>query len=85
MNSAHSLKQQLAANAHRSWARWTTHLLNQCQTNSDGSITIPASSVLQWKRQIATSYEDLTLDEQSSDEREADLIIDILNTGNIDT
>ena len=75
-----STRQKLASNAHRSWARWTTHLLNQCHTNNDGSMTIPASAVLRWRRQIETSYEDLTAEEKASDEREADLIIDILHT-----
>jgi len=67
----------LAANAHNAWARWTNYLLNQCSLNDDGSMTIPAASVKRWKQQIATNYDDLTVEEQVSDIRESDLILQI--------
>lgn len=69
------LKTSLAANAHDAWSRWTTHLLNQCSANEDGSLTIPASSVQRWERQIATPYDRLTDQEQASDLAEAELIL----------
>ena len=72
------LKIALAVNAHDAWSRWTTHLLNQCSSNEDGSMTIPSAAVERWKRQIATPYNCLTDQEQASDLREADLILQIV-------
>lgn len=72
------LRNILAANAHDAWSRWTTHLFAQCSTNEDGSLTIPPASVQRWKCQIATTYDRLSAEEQSSDLREADLILQIL-------
>jgi hypothetical protein len=41
-------------------------------------MTIPADAVQRWKRQMATPYDLLTEQEQASDLREADLILQIV-------
>lgn len=76
-------RELLAANAHDAWGRWTEHLLEQCDTNIDGSLVIPDKVSNRWRRLIATPYEQLTEQEKASDRVEADLILEILqnNTG----
>ncbi|HIB8541889.1 TPA: hypothetical protein ACWX5B_000300 [Stenotrophomonas maltophilia] len=61
------LVEQLASIEHERWAHWQAYLHKQGQRQNDGSIVLPAELVSRWERQIATSYAELTPDEQSSD------------------
>lgn len=63
--------ERLANLAHITWSNWMKWVFELSTENDDGSITIPASSVERWKRQIATSYENLTEPEKNSDRLEA--------------
>ena len=66
------LKEQLAAIEHQRWADWQRWMHEQCQRNADGSLTIPATLVERWERQIATPYEALTEREKNSDREQVD-------------
>lgn len=72
------LRCSLADYAHRAWSGWMKYLFSKSRRNMDGSVTIPASLVNRWSRQVATSFADLPLQEQQSDLLEADTIITVL-------
>lgn len=57
----------LAALEHERWSHWQRYLHEQCESNSDGSLTIPAELVTRWKRQMSTPYQLLTEKEKNSD------------------
>lgn len=67
MTAPEVLKEELAAIEHLRWAGWQEYLHSVCISNDDGSLTIPASYVQRWRRQIATPYEELSHDEQQMD------------------
>jgi hypothetical protein len=45
---------------------------------ADGSWLMPAEKVVRWQRQLATTYADLTAQEQASDQRQADKVLKVL-------
>lgn len=61
----------LADEAHKRWSHWQKYLHSKCVKNPDGSLTIPASLVERWERQIATDYKDLSEKEKDSDREQA--------------
>lgn len=69
------LIEKLAAIEHERWADWQKWMIGSAGTdttprykfNEDGSITIPAVLIKAWRRQINTSYKDLTDNEKQSD------------------
>lgn len=61
------------------------HLFSRCEHNSDGTMTIPQASVVRWKRQMATAYDNLSTDEKRSDLVEADRILSIIDDHADDT
>ena len=52
---------------HNIWANWMSHQFSVSQLNEDGSVTIPKEKVERWKRQMMTTYEELTEKEKKSD------------------
>lgn len=76
-------KNLLSKYAHDVWSRWVKSLFSKSYDNSDGSITIPKDLVLRWKRQMTTEYEDLTKEEQKSDQVEADNILDVIKSSQV--
>ena len=74
------LREKLAEYAHEAWSRWMRYLFSKSTVNSDGSVTIPASLVKRWTRQMNTNYYMLPDSEQQSDILEADKMLDIMNT-----
>jgi hypothetical protein len=70
----------LANQSHISWSNWMKYLFELCEQQQDGTVIIPKILVERWKRQINTSYEDLSLEEQSSDKLEAIKYIKLLET-----
>jgi len=69
-----ALKEKLAELCHRQWAGWMTHLFSKCTTDESGNIVIPKGYVDNLKKQMTTSYADLSEAEKDSDRREADRI-----------
>lgn len=74
------LREKLAEYAHEAWSRWMRYLFSKSTVNSDGSVTIPASLVKRWTRQMNTNYHMLPDSEQQSDILEAYKMLDIMNT-----
>jgi len=67
----------VAEQCHQQWARWTEHLLSKTgpSLNTETRWTINAEWIERWRRQINTSYADLSEDEKESDRREARKIL----------
>lgn len=64
------LREALAALAHEQWSGWTEHVLDN----------LDEVHIAGWKRQIATSYDDLSESEKDSDRKEADRMIAVMHT-----
>lgn len=73
-----NLIELLANYEHDRWTRWQKYLFSKCIKNDDGSLTIPKEYVNRWNRQINTDYNDLSIEEQLSDKKEAIKIIEIV-------
>jgi hypothetical protein len=73
------LREKLAEYAHEAWSRWMRYIFSKSTVNNDGSVTIPASLVNRWTRQMDTDYHMLPNSEQQSDIQEADRMLDIIN------
>jgi hypothetical protein len=68
----------LAAKEHESWARWQLYLFTKCYETYDGNYVIPVELVDRWRRQINTSYAELTEQEKQSDRDEVAHILPII-------
>lgn len=75
------LREALSDESHEIWSSWTRWQFSVCTQNEDGSLTIPASLVERWTRQMNTPYADLTEREKDSDREQADKILTVL--GNV--
>lgn len=73
MSSHEELREQLAAIEHERWADWQrwVHARGGKDPRS-GALTIPASIVERWERQIETPYDQLSEDEKDEDRRQVD-------------
>ena len=56
-----------AERQHQIWGHWMDYQFSLCQEQADGSLVIPAEKVERWKRQLATSYDELSEAERESD------------------
>lgn len=76
------LIEQLADKEHVSWARWMAYLFSKCDVHDDGDgyehYVIPRELVKRWKRQIETSYAELSEQEKQSDRDEVVHILPII-------
>ena len=61
------MTEELADIEHKRWACWQNYIHSIFPKNEDGSITISPERVIQWERQIATEYADLTEKEKEHD------------------
>lgn len=67
------LKEKFAAIEHERWADWQAYVFTQCKKEPlHVELTIPASLVRRWRRQIETPYADLTEEEKQSDRDQVD-------------
>ena len=73
----HLLQELLAEYAHAAWSGWMQYMFSKSMLHADGSVTIPASLVQRWTRQMNTLYKDLPEVEQRSDLEEAEKMIRI--------
>ena len=74
--------EKLAEYAHEAWSGWMRYLFSMSTVNSDGSVTIPASLVERWTRQMNTPYQMLSSSEQRSDIVEAEKMLEIMSGDN---
>lgn len=72
------LVEKLANVEHDRWSHWMKYLFTKGTDNADGSFTIDAGSVAHWRRQMKTSYWDLTDKEQESDRVEVRKTLKVL-------
>ena len=70
--------EKLASYAHKAWSGWLQYMFSKSTKNEDGSVTIPASLVERWTRQMNTPYEQLPESEKLSDKAEANDILEII-------
>jgi hypothetical protein len=60
---------------HEIWSHWMRYLFTNGKMNNDGSFTIEKEKVERWKRQMDTSYNDLSDVEKKSDRQ---IVIDFI-------
>lgn len=66
---------KLADVQHEIWSHWMKYLFEVSVQNDDGTVTIPADKVENWKRQMVTRYADLSSKEQESDIEQAQKVV----------
>ena len=71
--------EELAKVQHEIWSHWMTYLFKVSILNKDGSVTIPADKVEQWKKLTKTDYSDLTDEEKKSDLDQARKVVTAVN------
>jgi hypothetical protein len=86
------LREKLAELAHSQWAGWMDYLFSKCPEYKagsvqaeDGAMIIPKWAVDRWKRQAATPYCDLSVEEKDSDRTEADKFLALLRQPTCET
>lgn len=72
------LREQLADLAHQQWSGWMEYLFSKGTVNDDGTWTMPAWAVERWRRQMQTSYAELSEQEKNSDREEADRVLALI-------
>jgi hypothetical protein len=72
-----SLLEALSDYAHGAWSGWMSYMFSKSVRNEDGSVTIPASLVERWTRQMSTPYWMLPENEKDSDRMEAKKMMEI--------
>ena len=66
------LREALADYAHQAWSGWMRYLFEKSHWNHDGTVIIPYSLAVRWRRQAHTDYAELPKSEKESDRKEAD-------------
>lgn len=74
------MKESLAEYAHNQWSGWMEYLFSKTVNpiEPDGTVIIPKWAVDRWKKQIQTSYSNLSEEEKESDRKEAEGMIKIM-------
>ena len=75
-----SLIEALAAVEHERWSHWQRHLHAQCQSQDDGSLTIPADLVARWTTQMSTPYPGLSEAEKESDREQVRRYLSVIES-----
>lgn len=65
-------REALADLCHKQWSGWMHYLFRFGTQNEDGTFTMDADKVTRWRRQMETSFSELSPVEQNSDRKEAD-------------
>jgi hypothetical protein len=77
-NDLNALVEKLANAEHNRWSHWQKYMHSRCERRADGSLLIPADLVLQWERQLATPYEELSEKEKASDREQVHKYLPVL-------
>ena len=78
MSESDVLRERLAELAHEQWSNRMLYLFSKCTPGPDGTRTMPAWAVARWTRQMQTTYQELTKEEQDSDRKEADKFLGVI-------
>ncbi len=79
------MREKIAEIQHEIWSHWMRYLFSISEQNSDGSVTIPADKVKRWKRQMDTSYSNLSEAEKESDRDQANKILVIIKKSKVNS
>ncbi len=77
------MREEIATLMHDMWSGRMKYLFAKCKQQgpgmlSPGGAVIPPWAVKRWKRQMNTSYADLSEEEKDSDRQEADKVLTLL-------
>ena len=72
------LREAVADQCHRHWAKTVRHILSNGTPTGDGGITLPAEYVRSLSEQFGRRYRDMTEPERDYDRKEADAILAIV-------
>jgi len=79
------LREDVADIQHQIWAHWMKYLFSRCKlthqspdVDKKGTAVISAEDATRWKRQMETSYEQLSDKEKESDREQADKVLAVL-------
>ena len=75
--------EKLADVQHKIWSYWMEYLFSICEERDDGCVVIPKDKVNRWKRQIKTSYDDLSESEKDSDINIAFKVLQVIQKENM--
>lgn len=70
-----ALRDRLAELAHEQWSGWMRYLFSKTAWRDNGTAVIPKWAVDRWKRQMDTTYPDLSDEEKTLDRLEADKVM----------
>ena len=79
------MREKIAEIQHAIWSHWMKYLFSKCyQESKEGEFicVIDGDCVERWKRQMNTSYSDLTEKEKESDRHQADKVLPLLHEAN---
>ena len=62
-----AIAEKMADKQHQVWTHWMDYFFSRCTIDSNGNAVVPKDLVERWKRQMATSYENLSESEKGSD------------------
>ena len=72
------IQEKLADYAHNAWCGWMNYMFSKGTFHDDNTFTLPSWAVERWRRQAATSYDELPESEKNSDRKEADKMIELI-------
>jgi hypothetical protein len=78
MVSEQERREQLAALAHEQWSGWMEYLFSKSIRLQDGGVLITPPYAERLRRQMTTSFTDLTEHEKQLDRHEADRVLALL-------
>lgn len=74
---------KLADVQHEIWSHWMKYLFEISTQNDDGTVTISADKVEIWRKQMMTSYANLSDKEKKSDIEQAEKVLAVLQSGDL--
>jgi hypothetical protein len=69
------MEEMLAEYMHIVWAQWMRYLCSKITYSSDGSVTIPEYYIKQWRQQMDTPFDNLSVNKQEHYRKEAKEVI----------
>jgi len=73
--AVNELREEVAAVQHEIWSHWMKYMLSVGEYKDDETWVMPKEKLKRWKRQMNTSYADLTDGGRESDRHQADKVL----------